>query len=110
MFKKKKTIKMLARIRLNEYHITEKQCAELEALGIDVNKKTKEDYTPGTYYAEWKEKTNAERTAEGERLFKEECKKGIPIKTTEVVTDLELFVSKMPTLPFQYIAPVYVLL
>lgn len=110
MFRKKKTIKMLARIRLNEYHITEEQYNGLLKLGVVVNAKTVEDYVPGSYYTEWKDRTDEERHAEGERLFAEAKKSGVPIKTTEIVTDLELFISKLSTLPFQYIAPVYALL
>jgi hypothetical protein len=110
MFKKKKTVKMLARIKLQDYYITETQCNELESLGVVINKKYAEDYTPGTYYEQWKDKTDKERDVEGERLFREDCKKGIPIRTTEIVVDLELFVSNLPTIPFTYIAPVYALL
>ena len=110
MFKKKKTIKMLARIKLNDYCITEQQCKELESLGVVVNKKTAKDYAPESYYDAWKDKTEEERLAEGERLLGEAKKNGVPIKVTEIVTDLELFVSKIPTMPFTYVAPVYVLM
>lgn len=110
MFRRKKSVKMLARIRINEYHITEEQLKELQSLGVVVEQKTAEEYIPGTYYSEWKDKSEEERRAEGERLFLEDKKKGVPIKTTEIVTDLELFVSKLPTMSFTYIAPVYALL
>lgn len=102
MFGKKKI--QLAKVSINSMDLPMKDYKKLLEVGFTPNVKEASALKPNSYDKEWKDKTEEELVAEGERVAAEYKKnKIVPVYyCSTTVVDLNLLVKLLPNIKFTY--------